>query len=217
MLVQYYPRMYQENILHINTLRQNQAPIVYDKQSKIVSLYTKKWSDAADEDFVVIDIETTGLNKVYDRIVEVAAIRYVNGVEFGKFATLVNPQMPIPPDAQAIHGISNAMVRNSPTIEAVLPSLLRFLEGKLLCGHNVNFDIGFLEVCARRLGCSPIWNYIDTISVAKKLVPGLPNYKQKTILDALGYRQSQYHRAEADCRGCAHIMTLALNSLAGQH
>ena len=195
----------------------NRYPIVpYSKISKIVSVYTDKWRHIAEKEFIVIDIETTGLSKASDCIIEVAAIRYADGQEQDKFVSLIKPGFTIPSEATAVNGITESMVRNAPEIEQVLPDFLDYLGENLLVGHNVNFDIGFIEVWARRLGYNPVWNYIDTISVAKKAIPGLVDYKQKTVLDAINYKQATYHRAEEDCRGCAQIMILALDSLAGQ-
>lgn len=183
------------------------------KKSKIVSLLSKKWLSLAYNEFIVVDLETTGLNKNNDYIIEVAAIRYQKGYEVDKFVTLINPCVYIPAGVSRIHGIYNEHVANSPTIEKVLPRLLDYLGNSLLVAHNANFDIGFIEVWAGRLSYEPHWNYVDTISVAKKFIPGLPNYKQHTILDAIGYKQNRYHRAEDDCRGCAEIMNIGINSL----
>lgn len=185
----------------------------YKRQSKIVSLFTKKWLAAAAEEFIVLDIETTGLDSRNDRIVEVSAIRYNKLVESEKFVTLVNPGTIIPIAATEIHHITNQMVIDAPFVEQVIPPLLSFLKSSVIVGHYVNFDISFIEVAARRMGFAPAWNYIDTISIAKKLIPGLPNYKLKTILDAIHVNQATYHRAEDDCRGCAEIILLGINSL----
>lgn len=186
---------------------------IYDRKSKIVSLWSRKWLEIASEEFVVVDLETTGLDKYTDKIVEISAIRYRNCVEVEKFVTLVDPQRPIPLDATGVHHITNSMVRNAPTDRQAIPALLDFLGNSLLAGHNVNFDISFIEVAARLQGFDPQWNYIDSMSVAKRLIPGLPDYRQTTILNALNVKQNRYHRAEDDCRGCAEIILLGINSL----
>lgn len=187
--------------------------INYEKQSKIVSIFTKKWSGICRQEFVVLDFETTGLDKAYDRIVEIAAIRYMSGREVDKFVTLVNPQRPMPAEAQAVHRISNRMVANAPTESIAVPQLIDFIGDSLLVGHNVNFDVGFLEVAAQRCGQNVKYNYIDTISVSKKLFSGLPNYKLGTIAQSMNFDTSKLHRAEADVRVCAEIITVALDSL----
>jgi exonuclease, DNA polymerase III, epsilon subunit family len=185
-----------------------------EKKSKIVSVFTNKWFDKAADTFTVIDIETTGLSKITDHIVEIAAIRYNGGLEWEKMVSLVKPPVEIPQVTIDIHHITNRMVKDAPTIEDVLPAFLEFIGDDLVVGHNVNFDIGFIELAARRLGYDPVWNYVDTISVAKKIIPGLPNYKQATVINALGIRQDIAHRAEDDCRACAEILILALQKIA---
>ena len=194
------------------TYKQPFRTVSTEKRSKIVSIFTKKWLDIAYQEYVVIDIETTGLYKEFDYIIEVAAIKYQDGVETDKLVSLINPQAKIPQDAIRVHGITNKHVSKAFTIQEFMPILLSYLGDSLLVAHNASFDIGFIEVWARRLGYNPVWNYVDTISIAKRLLPGLPNYKQQTILDAIGFAQKEYHRAEADCRGCAEIMNIGINS-----
>jgi DNA polymerase III epsilon subunit family exonuclease len=174
-------------------------------------LFTKRWFDVACGEFVVFDIETTGLSAVYDRVIEMAAIKYQQGVEVDKFVTLVNPKVPI--YNSFIHGITNEMVKDSPTIAEVMPNLLEFLGDCLLVGHNVSFDLRFTEVNARWCGYTVKWDYVDTRSIAKKLLPALYNYRQETVLNALGYTQSRRHRAEDDARGCVNIFNFGLNTL----
>lgn len=187
--------------------------INYNKQSKIVSIFSRKWYKKCAEEFVVLDFETTGLDKVYDKIIEVAAIRYVNGIETEKYITLVNPQIPIPTDATEINNITNKMVSSSPTEVTVIPKLIDFIGDTIIVGHNVNFDIGFLEIAAQRLNINVSYNYIDTLSISKKLFPGLSNYKLSTIADTLSLDTSNLHRAESDVRICAEITQIALDTL----
>jgi DNA polymerase III epsilon subunit family exonuclease len=186
----------------------------YRKQSMPRNLFTKRWFDVACGEFVVVDIETTGLSAVYDRVIEVAAIKYQKGVEVDKFITLINPQVPI--YNSFIHGITNEMVKGSPIIADVMPNLLGFLEDCLVVGHNVSFDLRFIEVNARGCGYTVKWDYVDTRSIAKKLLPKLYNYRQETVLDALGCKQSSWHRAESDARGCVNIFNFCLNTLKTQ-
>lgn len=187
--------------------------ISYDKQSKIASIFTRKWYDKCCKEFVVLDFETTGLDKVYDKIIEIAAIRYVDGEETEKYVTLVNPLCSIPAEATAVHHITNSMVRSAPLEKEAIPKLIRFIGDSLLVGHNVNFDVGFLEIAAQRHGMNVKYNYIDTLSVSKKMFPGLPNYKLGTIADSLKFDTSKLHRAEADVYVCAEIIKITLDTL----
>ncbi|WP_207705543.1 3'-5' exonuclease [Clostridium sp. KNHs216] len=164
-------------------------------------------------EYVALDFETTGLDKAFDRIIEIAAIKYVNGSETDKYVTLVNPQRPIPAEAQAVNHISNRIVANAPTEDIAVPQLIDFLGDSLIVGHNINFDLGFLEIAAQRCGQNVEYHYIDTISVSKKISPGLENYKLETIAKCMRFDTSKLHRAEADVRVCAEIITVALDSL----
>lgn len=187
--------------------------ISYDKQSRIVSIFTRKWYDVCQKDFIVLDFETTGLDKVYDSIIEIAAIRFENGVEKEKYVTLVKPLLHIPPEATAINHITNQMVRNAPSEKDTIPKLIDFIGDNIIVGHNVNFDIGFLEIAAQRQGKNVQYNYIDTMSIAKKLFPDLPDYKLGTIAQFLDFDTSSLHRAEADVYVCSEIVKIALNTL----
>lgn len=178
-----------------------------------MSLFTREWLSIACREFIAIDIETTGLSKYSDSIIEVAAIKYQNCTETDKFTTLINPNREIPYQATQIHGITNDMVKDAPTIEVTMPQLLAFLQNHVLVGHNAHFDIGFIEANAKRLGYNTKWNYIDTISIAKKILPGLLNYKLLTVLNAINYKQIRYHRAEDDCKGCAEIIKTSIKHL----
>lgn len=187
--------------------------IEYNKDSKIVSIFTKKWREICRHEFIVLDFETTGLNYKQDRIIEVAAIKYVDGIETDKMVTLVNPLMHIHSDATAINHITDDMVADAPTERSVIPQLIEFLGDSLIVGHCVSFDLSFLEVAAQRYGYNVKYNYIDTRSVSKKLFKGLPNYKLGTVAEALHINTGTLHRAEADVRVCAEIISIALNSL----
>lgn len=187
--------------------------ISYDKQSRIVSIFTRKWYDVCQKDFIVLDFETTGLDKVYDSIIEIAAIRFENGVEKEKYVTLVKPLLHIPLEATAINHITNQMVRNAPSEKDTIPKLIDFIGDSIIVGHNVNFDIGFLEIAAQRQGKNVQYNYIDTMSIAKKLFPDLPDYKLGTIAQFLDFDTSSLHRAEADVYVCSEIVKIALDTL----
>ncbi len=189
--------------------------VSYDKQSKLVSIFTRKWYDVCLNDFVVLDFETTGLDKVYDNIIEIAAIRYVGGVEKEKYVTLVKPDIGIHNEATNINHITNKMLRSAPPQKEAIPKLISFLGNSLIVGHNVNFDIGFLEIAAQRLGIAVKYNYIDTMSISKKLFHTLTDYKLGTIAKTIGIDTSKLHRAEADVYVCAEIVKIAIDTLSG--
>ena len=107
-----------------------------------------------DVTFVVLDLETTGTSPDLDEITEVGAVKYRGGECLGSFDTLVNPGMPIPPFITILTGITEAMVLPAPRIDEVLPALLEFIGSAVIVGHNIRFDISFLDAAlVRRGGC----------------------------------------------------------------
>lgn len=186
--------------------------IEYIKDSKIVSIFTKKWRELCSKEFIVIDFETTGLNYTFDRIIEIAAVKYVDGIVAERFTSLVNPLIKIPREATEINHITDDMVSEAPTERYIIPQLIEFLSDSLIVGHNVNFDLNFLEVAAQRYGYNVKYNYIDTLSISRKIFQGLPNHKLSTIADYLGFDTKSLHRAENDTEVCAEIIRIALNN-----
>src|SRR5438132_8082168 len=106
----------------------------------------------AETAFVVVDLETTGGSAVYDRVLEVAAIRIENGVIQARLDCLVEPGMPIPPFVTRITGINAALVRGRPSFDSLLPELRRLLDGAVVVAHNASFDCNFLSNSFRLSG-----------------------------------------------------------------
>ena len=106
----------------------------------------------ADVTFCVLDLETTGGNRADDAITEVGAVKVRGGEFLGTFQTLVNPGRAIPPQITVLTGLTDALVAPAPRIEAVLPSLLEFIRGTVIVGHNIGFDVAFLRAAFERAG-----------------------------------------------------------------
>lgn len=189
----------------------NQSPSNTLK-SKKVNFFTKKWSSACCKQFIALDFETTGLNHNNDRIVEVAALKYENGFETEKFVTLINPKMRIPKNSIAVHHITDEMVKEAPDESIVIPQLIAFLSDNLIVGHNINFDIRFLEAAADRLGLTVQYNYIDTLDISRKFFPDLCNHKLETVSKVVGFKSNAMHRSETDVKACAKIIDYAINN-----
>lgn len=119
--------------------------------------------------FVVFDTETTGLTPSKDRIVELAAIRFCDGVPIEMFTTLIDPQCPIPPQASEVNKITNDMVEKAPLISQVLPSFEEFIGNDLLIAHNLEFDLKFLFYSGSYIFDTPR-KYIDTLAQAQRLL-----------------------------------------------
>ncbi len=160
--------------------------------------------------FVVLDIETTGLNAVpvdghMDTILEIGAYKVVNGEICESFATFCNPGKPISEEIVKLTGITDEMVKDSPSLSQVIPDFYRFCSGSILVGHNiVNFDYKFIDYYCTQEGFALQRRLIDTMFLARELLPGLNNYKLNTIADEFGIRFN-HHRAIDDSLTTAKI------------
>ena len=152
-------------------------------------------------DYVVIDIETTGLSPNNCEIIELSAIKVENNEIADTFSSLVKPTTPIPEFIQELTGITNEMVSTAPAISEILPKYLSFLGESILVGHNVTFDIDFLyHDCKEYLSCGLSNDYVDTLRISKKLIKSIDNHKLGTLAAHFSIPQETAHRALDDCR-----------------
>ncbi len=149
--------------------------------------------------FIAFDLETTGTVSSVDRIVEVGAVRFVDGLPDAIFSTLVDPQIPIPPGASRINQIYDSMVQGKPTIETLLESLTEFCGDDVLVAHNAPFDVQFLISDYKKYELpTPRGVVLDTLPMSRKVFPGLANYKLGTLVQHLKIQATEFHRAEED-------------------
>ena len=167
--------------------------------------------------FVAFDTETTGLVAIAGKLIEVGAVRFrADGQELETFVQLIDPQDPIPAEAQRVHGITDAMVRGQPTVEHVLPSFLDFLGSSdtILLAHNARFDVDFLGVSMLRVGLDfPGHRIVDTLPLAQTRGPLLSNYKLTSVAAALRATQREQHRALADARLVKYVFLALLRQM----
>lgn len=161
--------------------------------------------------FIAFDVETTGLNVTSDRIVELGAVYFENGIPVRSFGTLVNPGKEIPPAASKVNHITNAMLKTAPGEKKVYQDFLRFLGdaayGKvIMCAHNARFDFSFLSNTLSRIGINAQFKYVDTLSLARCYIPGLENYQQCTIAACMALNIDSAHRAKNDAEICGKIL-----------
>jgi DNA polymerase III epsilon subunit family exonuclease len=160
-------------------------------------------------EYVVFDVETTGLSpQGGDRIIEIAAVRVKNWKVIDTFESLVNPHREIPIEAQQINHITQEMVAGAPSADEVLPKMIDFTGGACLVGHNVKFDLNFLclelSLIGRKLGeGTPA---VDTLKMAKALLPHLTSFRLVHVAHALGAAVEETHRALPDVKLTAQVM-----------
>lgn len=156
-------------------------------------------------DFVVFDIETTGFSPVNNRIIEIGAVRISAGKIADSYSAFVNPDVPIPFEIEKLTGINDDMVMAAPMIESVLPRFLDFCKDAVLVAHNANFDMSFILENAKRQGIHKNFTYVDTVGIARILLPNQAKHTLDAVAKALGISLENHHRAVDDAQATAEI------------
>lgn len=152
-------------------------------------------------DYVVFDLETTGISPYNDSIIEISAVKVIGGKVVDTFSTLVNPRRSIPYGATAVNGITDDMVEDEPYIEEVLPGFNAFIEDFVLVGHNIaSFDMKFIwKAATEHLGQTFSNDYIDTLPMARKRLPKLAHHRLVDLAEYYNISTEGAHRALNDC------------------
>jgi DNA polymerase III epsilon subunit family exonuclease len=167
-------------------------------------------------DFVVVDIEATGAKMPPNRIIELGAYRIRAGKIVDNFLTLVNPEIPIPRFVVALTGISNEVVQQAPLFAEVAPRWLEFVQDAVLIAHNAPFDTNFLnhEISRVYPGHRMINPHLCTVTLSRRAVPGLTNYRLETVADHFSIPIFDRHRAGSDALATAEVFIHLLERLA---
>jgi len=168
-------------------------------------------------EFVIFDVETTGLSPIYgDRIVEIAALKIKGSAVIDQFHSLVNPQRSMPMQATQVNKITDDMLITAPIAADILPEMINFIGGACVAGHNVRFDLNFLcyelALMGRRLNDQT--PAVDTLKMARDLLPYLSNHKLAYLARSLGVTVDETHRAMADVQLTVAVF-LRLMEMAG--
>lgn len=169
-------------------------PIVFDSENQDL-----------DSRFVVFDIETTGFSAVNDRIIEIGAVKVEGGRIVDRYSTFVNPERPIPFEIEKLTGIHDGMVEDAEVIEDVLPKFMEFCQDCIMVAHNAEFDMSFIRENCRRQGIEREFTVVDTLAMARSMLPDLKNYKLDTVVEAVGGSLENHHRAVEDAESTADI------------
>ena len=183
--------------------------IIYGVEAYLVDDLTEiavnEQGQTLDDTFVVFDIETTGFSAAEDRIIEIGAVKITDGAIVDRFSTFVNPEVPIPFEIQQLTHITDDMVLEAPKMEEALPAFLDFVGESALVAHNAGFDVGFIEQNCVRLGRSRTFTSVDTVGLARVLLPTLSKYKLNIVAKALNISLENHHRAVDDAAATAEI------------
>jgi DNA polymerase III epsilon subunit family exonuclease len=164
--------------------------------------------------FAVVDVETTGLKpESGDRVCELGAIKFTLEGERGRFSTLVNPERPMPPEVQKVHGISDEMVRPAPAFGRVAGAFERFMAGCVLVAQNASFDLKFLRAELQRVGRRPAFDVVvDTIALVKSY-RSLEQYNLDRLAEHYGIPTGTRHRSVEDCAITMEVFRRAVRDL----
>lgn len=154
------------------------------------------------KDYTVFDLETTGISPQTDKVVEISGVKVRGGKVVNEFSSLVNPLINIPYNATRVNGITDEMVADKPTFEAVLKEFIDFIEDDILVGHNIHdFDMKFI-----RRDCEAFFkmflgnDYIDTLPLARRCLPKLTHHRLTDLAKFYKISVEGAHRALNDCR-----------------
>lgn len=164
-------------------------------------------------DFVVFDIETTGFSPVNNRIIEIGAVKVSKGEVTERYSAFVNPEVPIPFEIEKLTGIRDDMVMEAPLITEILPQFLEFSKDCVLVAHNAGFDMSFIIENARRQGLNTEFTYLDTVGLARVLLPHQAKHTLDAVAKTLGISLENHHRAVEDAEATAHIFVKFIKML----
>jgi len=157
--------------------------------------------------FTVVDVETTGLSPVEDRMTEIAMMKVKNNILVDEFSTLINPLVTIPAEITSLTGINNLMVQDAPPAREIVPYIAQFLADSVFVAHNAPFDWGFLFHTARRERQIELQNdQLCTVKLSRKILPHLNSKSLGPVSAALGIRIPERHRASGDAYATALVL-----------
>ncbi|ELK44780.1 PolC-type DNA polymerase III [Halobacillus sp. BAB-2008] len=204
-VVQAYPDAYaagQKNGIKIlygveANLVDDGVPIAYEAQDR----------ELEDDVYVVFDVETTGLSAVYDQIIELAGVKVKGGEIIDRFESFANPHHPLSQTTIDLTGITDDMVRDAPEIGDVLKDFHEWMADDILVAHNASFDMGFLNAGFKRIDYGKAKNpVIDTLELARFLVPELKNHRLNTLCKKFDIELTQHHRAIYDAEATGYLL-----------
>ena len=167
-------------------------------------------------DFISLDLETTGLNKFEDEIIEISAIHFRDGKVFNEFTTLIKPSISIPKKITEITGITDSLVSNSPLIESVFDDFLNFIDGHIIVAHNIDFDIGIIkEYADKKEKIINIKTLCDTLLLSRSFLFFLDKFNLEYLSSEFGFDHKNAHRARIDALNTGKLFVSLIHQIAG--
>ncbi|SDK46933.1 PolC-type DNA polymerase III [Natronincola ferrireducens] len=176
---------------------------IVNDEEKLVDIDKETYS--LEDEYIVFDIETTGLSNINDKITEIGAVKIKGKEIIDRFSTLINPGIDIPEKIIQLTGITNEMVKSAPSIEEILPEFFGFIGDSCLVAHNAAFDIGFIRENAKKLDLQLNNPVVDTLKLSRILLNHLKRHKLNVIAKELNITLENHHRAVDDAKATAEI------------
>ncbi len=195
---------------------QSKIKMLYGVEANVVDdgvplVYNENHAKLKGQPYVIFDIETTGLSAIYDRIIQVSAVKMQDGEVLAHFDEFIDPGFHLSEQTTALTSITDDMVQGSKTEEEVLKLFDDFAKGALLAGHNVSFDMGFMNVAYERHGMGQIAQpVIDTLPLARFLYPKLRGYRLNTLSKRFKVSLEHHHLASYDSEATGHLLHIFL-------
>lgn len=173
------------------------VPIVLNSESRLLD----------EAEYVVFDLETTGLSVVQNTVIELAGVKMRGGEVIDRFESFVNPHEPIPPHISELTNITDDMVRDAPELTVVIQDFVKFVGDAVLVAHNARFDMGFLHASCREVGVPELKNpVLDTLELARLLYPSMKNHRLNTLAAKFKVPLDNHHRAVDDSAATGSIL-----------
>ncbi|PZD93360.1 PolC-type DNA polymerase III [Paenibacillus sambharensis] len=195
--VQSYPEAYK-------AAKKNNMKVLFGLEANVVNdsvpmVINPREEDLQTAEYVVFDIETTGLSIINNKIIELAGVKMREGKEIDRFSTFINPHEKIPYHIQQLTNINDEMVRDAPELEPKLREFVEFIGDAVLVAHNARFDIGFIQANCKAIGIPEVMNpVLDTLELARFIHPSMKNHRLNTLADKYKVSLDNHHRAIDD-------------------
>ena len=208
-VVQSFPEAY-------NASKKHGIKVLYGLEANLVDdgvpiAYNEQAIDLDHANYIVFDVETTGLSANFDKIIELAAVKVHQGEIVDRFERFANPHQKLSDTTINLTGITDDMVQDAPEIEEVMKDFHQWCEQDILVAHNASFDIGFINAAYQRMGIEKVTNpVIDTLELARFLLPDLKNHRLNTLCKFLNIELTQHHRAIYDAEATGYMLVSLL-------
>ncbi len=184
--------------------------LIYGVEAYLANDFCFEGNDAPLDEFIVLDIETTGLDPKCDVLIEIGAVLVRHGEVAATYQSFVDPQRPIPSEIVKLTGIDNTMVRDAPNAEQALRKLFDFIGERPVCAHNARFDVSFLRNIGQAYGMDFKNGVLDSLTLSRMLLPQLQRHTLASLVKHFNVILQSHHRANDDARATACIVLALL-------